>query len=910
MFSTNLSQMGLGVSNTISQSGTANSILNSVLNSSSQFLEQHPDLKESMKKFSTAAMAAAVSVRHTGAVDANASKELLKLTNADAAVEGFKAILNSDYAEGAVNSMAESGDRILSTVENLRDNAFVQQAMNHLSDDLETDDILNYAISKATSTNIDVNSVLTQVEALAIDKEARQRLVDMWKDQILDFLIGLLPTMTVPDIDGIKDDLQYHVSGLDMSGIKLKKENVQITLVDSLFDSNGSDQVEVLDLESDEMKKSSAISTAPTSSDVKQLSSMDLFRIRISGISANFNNVEWKYSQLFFPHMHGDGKATASVDNATLDMGFKLVRVPKGVIQMLASDPEGPFKSSLKIYELFNNGTLKQQVEAVMNARIAVDDANVDAGGVPRSVSNSNILDGVYTENAICDWGEEVEEWEPAFVMSSNGKQKLFSIEKLQLSTEQNSAVLSWLYNMIANLFEKTIKEYVCLTMIDVVETNGAVLLSYINSSMASYFPIISQLTKISVDKVPKATAEDLYMLIGPDPNVDGYHAGPKREIVLKFNELGALGIKLDIVTTPADPANNVIANTKAVVTGAKECSQAERVFNSMEGGMLASQLYMSTIVTVNGKKMALLGEDGIMAALKNPKRPLSIGFRLSEEVYSLLSSSHADAVSRMKATGASELGTIVHTPVAGWNSDAKIAKTSGGKRSRHRRKLKVTKAVFGEGALGLKLKETKSCGGAVIITGFAVDKDGGMLQAEKLGVLETGMIMLAVEGTVVFGKPFEKVMEIIKKCPRPLSMLFVKSPDLQVNFPPHITTVTDRDLILGMIEGYVMVTANHLSQLPGGCVAADGSERGMVEYNVSRLVPGMVILQVNKQPVTTSSSVNHMPQKSGDKLVPQPVQDVFTLMNAANPIKLAVSVCGFMVCISVLLSFFPSVDS
>lgn len=47
-------------------------------------------------------------------------------------------------------------------------------------------------------------------------------------------------------------------------------------------------------------------------------------------------------------------------------------------------------------------------------------------------------------------------------------------------------------------------------------------------------------------------------------------------------------------------------------------------------------------------------------------------------------------------------------------------------------RKLKATRVVFVEGPLGLKLKETKSCGGAVIVTGFSRDANDNMLQAEK----------------------------------------------------------------------------------------------------------------------------------------------------------------------------------
>lgn len=53
-----------------------------------------------------------------------------------------------------------------------------------------------------------------------------------------------------------------------------------------------------------------------------------------------------------------------------------------------------------------------------------------------------------------------------------------------------------------------------------------------------------------------------------------------------------------------------------------------------------------------------------------------------------------------------------------------------------HRRKLPVTKAVFGAGPLGLKLRESKSCGGAVIVSGFSRSETGELLQAELLVIL------------------------------------------------------------------------------------------------------------------------------------------------------------------------------
>jgi hypothetical protein len=57
-------------------------------------------------------------------------------------------------------------------------------------------------------------------------------------------------------------------------------------------------------------------------------------------------------------------------------------------------------------------------------------------------------------------------------------------------------------------------------------------------------------------------------------------------------------------------------------------------------------------------------------------------------------------------------------------------------------------------------------------------------------GKLAVGMVMLAIEGQVVFGRPFDDVMDVVKAAPRPMKMTFVPSPDNQVTFIPILQPV------------------------------------------------------------------------------------------------------------------------
>ncbi len=94
--------------------------------------------------------------------------------------------------------------------------------------------------------------------------------------------------------------------------------------------------------------------------------------------------------------------------------------------------------------------------------------------------------------------------------------------------------------------------------------------------------------------------------------------------------------------------------------------------------------------------------------------------------------------------------------------NSAHAGKDGNGALPANKRKLRVITVCFQAGPLGLKLKETKSCGGAVILTGFAKGPNDETLQAEASGVLSVGLLMLSVGQKCVFGRPFDEVLLIV----------------------------------------------------------------------------------------------------------------------------------------------------
>jgi hypothetical protein len=132
--------------------------------------------------------------------------------------------------------------------------------------------------------------------------------------------------------------------------------------------------------------------------------------------------LKWKFEQTYFPHLNGDGAAHASVEEAFLQIGFKIVKIPKIVVESLAKSIKNDKISSIVKY--FPD--LKSQLEGSSTI-----DANVDRGGVilgGSSTNSSTKIDSNSSNNSSTNsstqidskegmWGD-IDEWRPVLLLS------------------------------------------------------------------------------------------------------------------------------------------------------------------------------------------------------------------------------------------------------------------------------------------------------------------------------------------------------------------------------------------------------------------------------------------------------------------------------------------------------------
>jgi hypothetical protein len=729
----------------------------------------------------------------------------------DKAIEAAKESLSSELLSSSAKEIVATGDQVVSVLEQFREHDAVRGVLDSLKDiDLDEkasflssfnpeDALSEVEQSFSSLTGIGKNG---EIDA-ASSQEARNKLINTTKDKVLGFLLEHIPNMTIPDIQGVKDDVQFAVTRLDMSGFKLKKEDVQVRLGTSL-------QEEFLVCEA-------------------------------SNISAAFQGVKWKYQQLYFPYLSGTGVADATVLNASIRIGLKIIRVPKGTVRVMqASSDRSATYESMSPISAEEKEAATAHPDACANTMYArfphiqdlVDVHRRGAAPISKSSSSTSLQDmspGT-SETGASLWGEEALGWEPVLIMTSQS----INIQNLSLKIDDSS--LAWLYNLLASVFEGIIRDYVCKSLQDMLTTRCSTLLGMVNSTAVNYWPVIQGILKVDILKLREASAKDVAMLLGPPRVAAGESTELEitpREYTLKFADSGALGMKLDIFETGntstsdgdeesgevAKKQKNVKKGSRVLVTGAVKGSQAERLFE--QSGVRAF-MEGATIVSVNGKSFKFLDEKAVLQSLKGA-RPLYVTIKLSMSAWERLGV-HRSIMAKEKV--------LLGGGGGGGGSTALLPAVAATARApANMRKLRVVRVRFAAGPLGLKLKETRSCGGAVIITGFSRTADDAPLQAELAGSLRTGMVMLSVNGEVVFGRPFEEVMHVIKVAKRPMDVMFVPSPDQQFTFetPPS-------DLVLGRIEGFVMV-------------AAFSSPHGPAQLHKG-ITPGMVILQVNKEPV------------------------------------------------------------
>jgi hypothetical protein len=66
------------------------------------------------------------------------------------------------------------------------------------------------------------------------DIQARKQLIETFQSKVIDFLSAYIPTLSIPSVGGVQDEVEYYVAGLNMSGFKLNKDGISVRMANNV----------------------------------------------------------------------------------------------------------------------------------------------------------------------------------------------------------------------------------------------------------------------------------------------------------------------------------------------------------------------------------------------------------------------------------------------------------------------------------------------------------------------------------------------------------------------------------------------------------------------------------------------------------------------------------------------------
>eukprot|EP00746_Dinoflagellata_sp_MGD_P143948 gnl/MRDRNA2_/MRDRNA2_76707_c0_seq1.p1 gnl/MRDRNA2_/MRDRNA2_76707_c0~~gnl/MRDRNA2_/MRDRNA2_76707_c0_seq1.p1 ORF type:complete len:1003 (+),score=246.79 gnl/MRDRNA2_/MRDRNA2_76707_c0_seq1:27-3011(+) len=200
---------------------------------------------------------------------------------ADFTKVAMETLEDDSVADGAAAMMAK-GEEVLTRLQKLQNSSTLSKTFQRL----EGEDIEGHLL--AVIAQIDTEKLLEASENAMTSSEAREALVNHLKDVCLEFILKVLPVLSIPEVSGSDKGCDWQINDINFSDFKFRKENVQITLGDlSLNDDS------------------------------------ELLRVSAWDIEAQFKRLKVKVTQSYFPYLSTTAYADAKASQMAITQGFK-----------------------------------------------------------------------------------------------------------------------------------------------------------------------------------------------------------------------------------------------------------------------------------------------------------------------------------------------------------------------------------------------------------------------------------------------------------------------------------------------------------------------------------------------------------------------------------------------------------
>jgi len=222
--------------------------------------------------------------------------------------EAIVSSLDDDSVVSGASELIKKGEMVLTQFQDIKSSKAVARVMEHL----ENEDIERELLKKLHG--LDPQEMLSSAEGALSSSEKREALVSQLKDACLDFILKILPAISIEKVSGNHNGCDWEISDISFSDFSFRKENVHI----ALGDQTCRDQ--------------------------------ELLRVSAWDISAHFRKLKVTAKQTHFPFIEAGGVAEAKAERMSVAFAFKLQPGVDGGTPSLAMSSRSVLMDSLELW--------------------------------------------------------------------------------------------------------------------------------------------------------------------------------------------------------------------------------------------------------------------------------------------------------------------------------------------------------------------------------------------------------------------------------------------------------------------------------------------------------------------------------------------------------------------------------
>ncbi|CAN0100653.1 unnamed protein product, partial [Ectocarpus sp. 12 AP-2014] len=424
-------------------------------------------------------------------------------TGLDEAMTCALDFLNSEEGQSLAGGLVSQGERGLESLKTMSKDGAVGKVLGQLADPGLERRILEGI------EGLDTDELLETAEKAISDVDARTRLLDGIKDSTIDFLLEYLPHIEVPPISGTSSRVGYAITNLDLSGFRLRKEDVDVQLVDlsgglevavkegSSSNNNGRDAI------SDgaggggggggRTEDDEEMAAVPWGAAVKKASSRpgdgsfaslpeqrrQAAHAAVLGGAGSPRLPE--ELQVSWGH-HGEGEG--------FDDGAEAFAEDGGVVS--ASPPVPPPREDMapaEVLRVVARGVRAEFKTLQWACRQETFPYTHGNGTADATVVDGYVSLGFSIKRGIVDREKGIEG--PLLVLST----RTVTLDRLELTVA--NCRMAWLINLLTRLFSSTISTYVCRSLQEQVDEHASALLGTVNAYAEGSWPFLLSLTSL-----------------------------------------------------------------------------------------------------------------------------------------------------------------------------------------------------------------------------------------------------------------------------------------------------------------------------------------------------------------------------------------------------------------------------